>query len=1352
MVMGTGRGALIAGRYRVESELGKGGSGEVLRVLDVERNRIVALKRLPALAVPQLRTQFELEYRTLASLRHPRIVAAHEFGRDDDSAFYTMELLHGEDLAQRAPLPWREVCALLRDAAEGLGVLHARGLVHRDISARNLWRGPDGRVKLIDFGAVTAIGTPPNLVGTPPCVPPEALERLPLDARADLYALGAVGYYLLTGLNAFPARALAQLPELWRIEPAPPSHAVAELGRSDLPALPAELDALMAALLSRSAVGRPASTAQLIDRLDHLLGDTGAAASSELAEAQLAHPAFVGRERERRRLRRLFTLASHGRGQSVVVAGDAGQGRTRLLRELALELGVEWAWVVYLEAKPEPELFACAAELASSILEVQPQRARAALKPFASTLAQASGRLRERLGIHPPPPDHAGGLRLRAQMALRDWLLALAEQQPVVVVIDGLEHVDEASLATLLALALELRDRPILLVTSLLRDAGRARRPLEEALCRVSRTLDLAPLVAPSAEALLASVFGAEEWVPRLAQHLLARARGNPGHLLELCRQLVRRNVLRFASGAWLVPHELPEAQLATTHRGALRARLELLEQGERAVAQALSVHADEISPELEAHLLVGERLSALARVEALANLLDQGVLVRSRGGLRFGHEEQRQQLQAELCTARRGRLSHKLAEFLLAQPHASAEQRLRAGMLLLSAGDPRALTVLQWAGGEISKGRLPMPPALLAELDRAVATLRTRGLSERELVWLLVPLAQSGWQGDQRLSLRYGPAAVRALCELLGLARADRLRHYVGAWGALTLSLARARHELSRAGSPLDYSTAFGLLVGCATGMAVTAAELFDADSVVLYAQAIAPLAGLGPDHLGGIAYEYCRALVSTARDDVLTARASWERLVQRLDDAQPIRHLPAATRGRYLGGALYALGLLLARDDDVQALRCAERLASQGQGLRAEQIRTLYHGFHGDHAEYGRARARTEALALEAGATFRNEVWEALASSELCALGRDAMGLKRAHDRLARLSEELPSLRLHRDRCRAGYLTLHARFREALSLLEPRRLEEPLTHAGWLQSNVLLARIHNRLGEFAEAREVCEPALRQLRGLDLACGQHAALLAEQAVALAGLGEREAAHTLLAELDLASQRKGPLRRASLSETSTQLALLAGEPAAVERELLEFERGAERTGIPTLVQHARAFSARVHAPNARLAMLTSAAHGERTESTWSRVERTLGGALTLEQRAERALAMLIERAGVLRGQLYLLGDGGLHCCGSFGELPGAELEAWLRARLAEELEDDATELVLDEEVARDFPDVTRAGDELVRMLPLSAPSTEGHGVVGAVLLFAHDRVPGVPPDLLSAVSVHLSRSRARQLA
>src|SRR5262245_51948856 len=134
-------GHTIAGRYLVEEVLGRGGMATVYRVLDTATGARCALKRARgggAGSGERRKQLLEREYYTLAQLAHPRIIAVYDFGRDERGPYYTMELLDGSDLASLGRVPWPQACALLRDVASSLSVLHSRGLLHRDVSARNV--------------------------------------------------------------------------------------------------------------------------------------------------------------------------------------------------------------------------------------------------------------------------------------------------------------------------------------------------------------------------------------------------------------------------------------------------------------------------------------------------------------------------------------------------------------------------------------------------------------------------------------------------------------------------------------------------------------------------------------------------------------------------------------------------------------------------------------------------------------------------------------------------------------------------------------------------------------------------------------------------------------------------------------------------------------------------------------------------------------------------------------------------------------------------------------------------------------------------------------------------------------
>jgi serine/threonine protein kinase len=155
--------------------------GEVFAAVDQSTGARIALKRM---LVPESKhakqrspvVNFMREYHALTELRHPRIIAVYDYGVDRARPYYTMELLDGHDLRELSPVPFREACGYLRDVASSLALLHARRLLHRDISPRNVRRTSDGRCKLLDFGAMVPFGVPPNLTGTPSFIAPEALQ------------------------------------------------------------------------------------------------------------------------------------------------------------------------------------------------------------------------------------------------------------------------------------------------------------------------------------------------------------------------------------------------------------------------------------------------------------------------------------------------------------------------------------------------------------------------------------------------------------------------------------------------------------------------------------------------------------------------------------------------------------------------------------------------------------------------------------------------------------------------------------------------------------------------------------------------------------------------------------------------------------------------------------------------------------------------------------------------------------------------------------------------------------------------------------------------------------------------
>jgi serine/threonine-protein kinase len=270
--------ALQLGQYRLEEKLGEGGMGVVYRARHALMKRPTAVKVLPperagAAAI----ARFEREVILTSRLTHPNTIAIYDFGRTPEGLFYyAMEYVDGIDLEAlvrlAGPLPPGRVLALMLQVASALEEAHDAGLVHRDIKPANLIlceRGREGDfVKVLDFGLVkevaggeASLSREDTVAGTPLYMAPEAITGRGVDARSDLYALGAVAYFLLTGSPVFEGRTVVEVCARHLHAPVEPPSQRAGV------ALPARLEALVLACLAKSPADRPASAAALLDAL-----------------------------------------------------------------------------------------------------------------------------------------------------------------------------------------------------------------------------------------------------------------------------------------------------------------------------------------------------------------------------------------------------------------------------------------------------------------------------------------------------------------------------------------------------------------------------------------------------------------------------------------------------------------------------------------------------------------------------------------------------------------------------------------------------------------------------------------------------------------------------------------------------------------------------------------------------------------------------------------------------------------------------------------------------------------------------------------------------------------------------
>jgi hypothetical protein len=295
------------GQYTLEKKLGEGGMGVVYRASHAMLRRPTAIKLLlPDRAGKDALTRFEREVRRTAMLTHPNTVTVFDYGRTTDGVFYyAMELLEGASLDELVevggPQPAERVIHLLAQAAGSLAEAHDAGLIHRDVKPGNILvvdrGGISDLVKVVDFGLVKDVGTGANgaassepaltmanaITGTPLYIAPEALiAPETVDARADLYALGAVGYWLLTGTHVFGGNSIVEVcAHHLHSLPEPPS---ARLGA----AVAADLEAVILACLAKQPENRPAS-AHILGELLRACSGAGCWTNARAAQWWTAH-------------------------------------------------------------------------------------------------------------------------------------------------------------------------------------------------------------------------------------------------------------------------------------------------------------------------------------------------------------------------------------------------------------------------------------------------------------------------------------------------------------------------------------------------------------------------------------------------------------------------------------------------------------------------------------------------------------------------------------------------------------------------------------------------------------------------------------------------------------------------------------------------------------------------------------------------------------------------------------------------------------------------------------------------------------------------------------------------------
>ncbi len=690
--------------YRILSQLGAGGMGEVYLAEDTRLKRKVAIKLLPnrfTNDADRVR-RFEQEALAISALNHPNIITIHEIGETAAGRFIVMEHVAGRTLRSLVAeqIELTAILAWGAQIAKALHAAHAAKIIHRDIKPDNIMVRDDGYVKVLDFGLARlntahdelseAMTMPGTVMGTVKYMSPEQTRGESVMAASDIFALGIVLYELATGQHPFNGATLfAVMQAITTQAPVVP----VQLN----PALPPELNALLLRMLAKEAAQRPsaADVEKALQEIERGREREKGSESATLLLSSLPTPSVpstpirhtVGRTHERNELRAAFNGANTGRGSLLCVAGEPGIGKTTLVEDFLVELAAAGQCTMARgrcsERLAGTEAYLPLLEALESLLQGNRNPAIAqVMKQLAPTwyaqVVSLSGDNEESVRLL---AEVKAASQERMKRELANFLQAVAQTQPLVIFFDDLHWADVSTTDLLSFLAGKFNAMRVLIVVTY--------RPSDMLLSKhpflqirpdlqahgVCRELLLEFLNAAEIAEYLALEFPGHHFPPEFPQLIHAKTEGSPLFMADLVRYLRDHSVIANTSGAWRLEQTLPdiERELPESVRGMIERKIAQLSEDDRKLLVAASVQGTEFDSAVVAQVLslgadeVEERLEKLERVFAFVKLTSEAEFPNRTLTLkyRFIHALYQNALYATLRMTRRAALSREVAQAL---------------------------------------------------------------------------------------------------------------------------------------------------------------------------------------------------------------------------------------------------------------------------------------------------------------------------------------------------------------------------------------------------------------------------------------------------------------------------------------------------------------------------------------------------------------------------------------------------------------------------------------------------------------------------------------------------------------
>jgi tetratricopeptide (TPR) repeat protein len=704
------------GNLKVERELGHGAFGRVYVARDTLIDRVVALKVLRAETEqisPEERERFLREARVVGALKSAHIATLyHVHPLETGGWMLELEYVEGgslEDLlGTDVRLPVQSAVRLVRGVLSALETAHEGGVVHGDVKPANVLLDRNGEVKLVDFGLARLLAEErlrrngeETIAGTPHFMAPEVIMGEPPTAASDIWSVGVLLYRMVGGVLPFAGDDLRTL--FFQIQNAP--HPA--LG----PEVPAALVRFVDRCLAKSPEERPTNCAELRRLLERVLEPTPAPTAPSSVE-RAPHGDLVGRAQEVALLRETLSEAARGAGGFVVVTGEAGMGKTALLKRgegIAREEGFLCldASVSPGEGLLRPLLRAIRRSAESG--EVPPAVFGTAM-PAGTPWTTSEFLTTSRTLPAETRPATAG--------ALERLLAAIASHRALAVFIEDAQHADAGEVKLLRGLAHRLRaTRTVLVLAARTGAASDARGPVDALTpAGLGVAIPLGPLPIADLRRLVEAKAADVRLGARAADQIARRAGGNPFFALELVR------VARESKSGLARDTEGSESDIPRRLRDLLARRLKALPSTTREMLDVAAVDGVEFDGRAIAAVLARPVLAVLRALQRLAR--EQGIVLPHGRGYRFAPALFQEVVNAELAAELRREIHRGLAEHLEARTDGVDPERV--GTHWEGAGSPeRARPHLL---------RAAHAAAARQESGRVVALCRRAGLTPATL------------------------------------------------------------------------------------------------------------------------------------------------------------------------------------------------------------------------------------------------------------------------------------------------------------------------------------------------------------------------------------------------------------------------------------------------------------------------------------------------------------------------------------------------------------------------------------------------------------------------------------------